>query len=245
MNNIAKKISYLTLLSTLLTNTKVSKVKADYVPNQNNLNVEVWGDPEYADSMIEVLDNLSCGLSNYMNARNLKIVLLDGTDASESVFEQLEGYYPGRILGVTFYEEDGSATIFVESGDCSNYYYDYPESSQGLTLEDFCYRMTRTTLLHELGHFLDIDYLSKTENFINIFYSECENFKFTTVYKVDNLQINANINTAEEYIASAFCGFVCYPEEMQLYCPRTYEFFYNLLDDIEYTYGNGKTLVLK
>ena len=74
----------------------------------------------------------------------------------------LKDIYPGRILGLTFYEENGGATIFIESGDCSNYYYNYPESSQGLTSEDFCYRMTRNTLLHELGHFLDIDYLSKT-----------------------------------------------------------------------------------
>lgn len=245
MNNIAKKISYLTLLSTLLTNTKASKVKADYVPNQNNLNVEVWGDPEYADSMIEVLDNLSCGLSNYMNARNLKIVLLDGNDAAESFYEDLIGEYPGRMLGASFIESDGSFIVAAEVGDCSSYYYDYPESSKGLTEDDFCYRVNKNILLHELGHFIDIDCLSETEEFINIFYSEWENFKSTTCYKVDSFQIDANINTSNEYISSAFAEYMCYPEEMRKYCPLTYEYLYNLLADIEYNYGNSKKLVLK
>ncbi len=135
-------------------------------------------------------------------------------------------------------------TIYVEAFNHSGYYDKYPDSSANLSVEEFNYRIVRDTLLHEMGHFVDEENgyrKSDTQEFINIFYEEVNNFTKTEEYKIDNLGISTNIATPLEYYATAFSCFISYPSNLQSICPRTYDYFNRLMINYEKQYCGENT----
>ena len=95
---------------------------------------EKEGNPEYADKLYNVLSNLDSNIKNFIEGKDLRVVILEGKISAEEKYQQTYNTSPGKILG---------------------YYDKYPDSSANLSVEEFYYRMNRDTLLHEMGHFVD------------------------------------------------------------------------------------------
>ena len=123
----------------------------------------------------------------------------------------------------------------------TGYYEKYPESSKYLSDDEFNYIIAKDTLLHEMGHFVDEESgyrKSDTQEFIDIFYNELDNFTKTSEYNIDNLGVYTNISTPLEYFATSFSCFISYPEELKKYCPITYDYYSRIMEDYLEKYNN-------
>ena len=162
-----------------------------------------------------------------MESHNVEVVILGGENSVEEKYQQKYGLSPGHLLGFV-----NNNTIYVEGSKHEGYYEKFPNSSQGLTEDDFNFRIARDTLLHELGHYINEENGSKKSDsleFFDIYYSEVNNFTNTSEYKIDNLQIDTNIGNTEEYFATSFSCFISYPDSLRMYCPRTFEYFRKIM----------------
>ena len=164
---------------------------------------------------------------------NLRIVLLEGEYSADDFYAQGWGKLPQNITGIRLPYEIGNE-IIVEECKHTGYYDKYPESSKDLAEDEFNYRIARDTVLHEIGHFVDEESgykKSDTQEFINIFYNEVENFINTSEYSIDNYGIRTNISTPLEYFATSFSCFISYPNELKKYCPMTYGYYSRIMQD--------------
>ena len=128
------------------------------------------------------------------------------------------------------------------------YYENHSDSSKGTTKEEFYYRMCKNTLMHELGHAIDGTqdfFLSKNNVFKQIYKEEINKFRDTEQYKVENLKVEANINTSTEYFATAFSAFICHPKDLLEKCPLTYWYIERYLKKIEAKYLDKDELIEK
>ena len=225
------------LLTLTLITANPTKVYAD----NNNLNpyVNTVGEPEYAADLNRTLNRLPIGIRKYLSQGNLKIVLLDDPNGAEYMWQELYDYELNGIRGFT-HVDHGKTTIYVEAGNHPDYYEKLPEISHNYEENEFNCMLDSDTLIHELGHFFDAEYnfkLSSSREFFKIFCEEADNYVKTTHYKVENLGADANIKTTVEYFATAYSCYIEHPEELQKYCPRTYEYIDNYMRKLndEYT----------
>ena len=207
-------------------------------------NFQIWGDPAYGNDMYTEYIELPDSIRNYFSNIGCNIVVVDGEYGADSVYQQYGWQVPGSILGFATEEWDGpyNYSVYAEGGDHDGYYEKYPESSNGLTPEDFNYRIDVSTLYHELGHVMDWNgILSNSGEFANIYYTDVENFKLTREYTVNNFNVYTNIANTLEYFATAFACYINYPDDLYTYYPDTYNYFnsffnaYSESDD----YSNG------
>ena len=79
------------------------------------------------------------------------------------------------------------------------------------------------TTLHEVGHVIDDEsaftFISRSNEFKEIYQEEKENFKYVVV---DNHEYF--ISSEIEYFAQAFSEYMINPEGLKMFTPRTYEF---------------------
>ena len=231
-----KRLKLLALTGLVLSRGNVTTLAEEVNSPQIGVEYEVRGNPKYADQLSEVIDGLDDNIKDYINRSNLKVVVLDGEDSAEEVYTELEGYNPGHITGFLDDKSD-SKCIYVEGSDYQEYYDKYPNSSNGLTREDFNFRIVRDTFLHELGHFLDgglDENMSRASEFQGIYYEEINGFTNTLEYKIDNFGIYANVSDPANYFASAFSCYVAYPDSLKENCPRTYDFIDRVIKEKQY-----------
>ena len=236
--NIKKKLkkAVVALILSALLATIPLKVKAS---NDDDLgcSYERMGEPEFLDELYDILNNIEPGFKAYFEANNLRVIIMEGEYSAEAMYEN---NIESIDFAITGFADNDLNTIYVESVIREDYYDKYPESSKGLSLEEFSYRISRDTLLHELGHFIDgitdFDY-SSTDLFQSIYVKEVDNFTKTTEYNVDNLGIRNNIRNSSEYFATAFSCYVSYPDSLLKYCPDTYNYFKMLEKDLRVEYN--------
>ena len=185
--------------------------------------LELKGNPYYGKELQEVLEGLDENIQNKLNDEKLKIVILDSKDGAEEAYIECGGYSSGSIMGFTEEKED-STTIYVEGVKYDGYYEKYPNSSNGLTEDEFYLTIAKDTLLQEIGRYLNFKYnLSDNPEIQTIYNEESEGFTQTSEFKIDNLGIYANMNSVDNYVAIAISCFIKYPEELKTYCPKTYK----------------------
>lgn len=220
---ILKKIKLLLSIGLILP----SKIPAD-----QDLNVEIWGNPEYANRTCDMLSTLPEEIKQYLKQIDMKIVILEGEYSAEKLWNQFSSSSPSLIRGfIDTY--DHPMTLYVEGSKHTGYYEKYSECSQGLEEDEFYFFLVRDTLLHELGHCIDASEnfnISNSSEFKQIYQEEVQNFMLTDEYNIDNLKIFANIGEPVEYFASAFSAYISYPDNLKLYCPKTYNFIQNDID---------------
>ena len=239
MVNNKRKIKNLKKLKLLfLAGVMSSSLKTNV--NAKELDFVVNNDAKYHTEVENQIRKLPHNLCQYIKDIGVKVVLLADEDGAENAWEDIYGDYPGHIRGFTYVEEN---TIYVEATDHSGYYEKYSDCSEGLSADEFNSRLSIDTVTHELGHIIDSEAdfeLSSSSEFIDIFYDEVESFKKTDEYNIENLKINANINTAVEYWATAFTCYVKYPDSLLKYCPKTYDYIKSYLLTIEEKYPNNE-----
>ena len=221
-----KKAEVALILSALLATSPV-KVKAsdnDYL----GCSYEKMGEPEYLDALYYNLKNIDPGFKAYFEDSNLRVIIMEGKNSAEAMYENGTESIDFSIAGFTDFD---LSAIYVEGVVREDYYNKYPESSKGLSIEEFSYRLSRDTLFHELGHFIDgvneLNY-SNTDLFQSIYEEEVDNFTKTTEFNVDNLRVMNNIRNSSEYFATSFSCFTAYPNNLAYYCPKTYSYFKEL-----------------
>ena len=241
--DLKKKILKLKLAAalgiTLATNNPIAKAEESRI----EFNVETWGNPEFGEVLYHTLEELPQGLNNFFKENDTEVVLLEGESSADYVWKELFGEsYPSSITGFTA-TDDYSSTVYVEASTHNGYYEKYEESSKGLTPKEFNSRITKNTLLHELGHAVDENLncsLSGNDNFYEIFIEEAEQFKDTISFKIDSYQIYANISTASEYFASSFAAWKTYPDDLKKNCPKTYQYIEDNIKAIIEKYDHTK-----
>ena len=245
-----KKLRTALILASTLATTPIS---ANAEQNQQiELNVETIGKPEYANELYDILLSLDENLRNYLRDENVNIFLLEGENAAEEVWRQSGDQLTSSIRGFsenstdpTGLIEDGAINVYIEASKHSGYYEKYSECSRGLTEDEFNYRLVRDTLLHELGHAIDgvthFD-LSGTEEFYQIYNEEVQNFTLTDEYNIENLKNNSNINSTWEYFATSFAAYMQHNDNLNLYCPKTYNYINNFIYNIKLMYTSKLNL---
>lgn len=75
---------------------------------------------------------------------------------------------------------------------------------------------TERTLYHEIGHYIDdkCDFVNSTDGWDIIYKEEKENYPYLSEYEK---------SAPDEYFAQAYSEYIRWPEELKLYCPKTYE----------------------
>lgn len=200
-------------------------------------NVQIWGNPDYGNMINDDYESLPDNLKQYFSNIGCDIYLLDGKDAAEELYEQYAGERPSSILGFSTQEASGAFSVYVESSKQEGKSKSFPESSKGLTDDEFNYKIAVSTLYHELAHIYDWGYIySGSEEFINIYNNEVESFTNTKEFKVNNFYVYDNICNSVEYFATAFCCYFNYPDDLMTYCPDTYNYLNNIINN---TYSNG------
>ena len=88
------------------------------------------------------------------------------------------------------------------------------------------------SIIHEVGHIIDntFGFCSESQEFTNIFNTEHGNVsKFWKTH-------HNNTDTRIEYFAESFLIYVMQPEDLQTYCPQTYDYITNVISIFpEYT----------
>ena len=81
-----------------------------------------------------------------------------------------------------------------------------------------------SSIIHEVGHFLDysLGRVSSFPEFVDIFTEESGNL--TLFHKTHK----DNYSTALEYFAESFQEYILHPNDLQNFCPKTYEYIDNL-----------------
>ena len=234
--NDINKLKASCALALLLFTGSPMKTEAYAEDTDVSFNITTIGEPMYYDSLYAMLDNLPEGIKQYLIDNELKVVVMEDANGAEKQYERANGYTYGGIAGFLWPK---LRTIYVESTDDVSYFKKYPEISEGYEEDEFNYIVSSDTLIHELGHFFDytMDFeLSHSIEFCDIYYAEAEDFTNTTEYKVDNLDVFANISIPEEYFATAYACYVKYPQELAEICPRTYEYIDRFMQKINEEY---------
>ena len=246
-----KKIKAALLLGMLATTT--AKAQAENI-DKVELQIGEYGNAQFTSRINDVIDNLDEGVKKDLIEKKCEIYLLEGINDAESVWNaQKWGPLSSSILGMTIDPHfDGinnvESKIYVEACIHPGYYENYPTASQGLTEEEFNYRIAVSTTIHEIGHIIDYvgnNKLSDTNEFYQVYINDKDNFKQTEEFIVNNRGIIANIDGPKEYFAESFAAFYLTPEDLQKYCELTYDYMSNMTNNLNNKYGyksNNKKL---
>ena len=235
--NKLKKISSIVTLLAMLPNSVGAT--SEELKDKTSINMNIEDDAYYGEYLHFVFNSLPEYLLNFLNYKKTNIVLLDDEKDSDKIYQAVyDEKISKSILGFCDYQ---NKTIYIEAAIHEGYFKKYPNSSKGLTEDEFNKLIVRNKLIHELGHLLDSYWyfsLSQSDDFSLIFKEEKEKFKQTTSYKVDNFQIEANISDAIEYFASAFACYFTHPADLMEFCPKTYTYISEYLMEIEKNFAN-------
>ena len=97
-------------------------------------------------------------------------------------------------------------------------------------------------LITEIGHLLDESVarrLSNSVEFLQVFEEEMQKFTLTEEYNVEYFKIYTNISTPLEYFATAFSAYISHPENLQFYCPKTYDYIDTRVNELISQYQNN------
>ena len=202
------------------------------------------GNPTYYEDAIDLLKSLPYHLNDYLNDIQAHAVLVESPYGADDMYASYYGSYsPNSITG--FVEADYPYTIYIEGGLYPGYYERYSDCTNGLTEDEFSKEIVMDSLLHELGHRIDLEHdyygLSSSFGFREIYYEEVDNFMQTTHYNQENLKAYANIDSPIEYFASTFSSFFRHSQDLKEKCPLTYDYFQNLMKEIDSYYSNQYT----
>ena len=236
-----KKIDKLkaTLLLTILLTVKSKEAFA--IDNEIiDLNVTKIGEPIFFDDIYNMLSTLPDGIKKYLLLNNLNIILLENPYGADLCWQNIYGqFYDTPIRGFTNVDGDNT-TIYAEGSMHPGYYETYYDISKNYTKKEFNCRMAKDTLFHELGHFFDSKTnfeLSNSDTFNRFYDLEVNMFLNTSLYKIDNLGIYGNVSNVQEYFASAYSCYISYPEELNEYCPLTYEYINYYMETLNDSYN--------
>ena len=225
-NILKTKVTIISALSIL---AKTSKVKADIIDN-----LVIDGETEYTQQLVNDLKSMPFGLQQYLLDNNNYIYLLGDDELADYYYEVYNGCgWDTPITG--FYQYIDSANrVFAEACKQGNYYYDYPESSKGLSEYEFNYRIARDTVFHELAHSIDGEdlFYSMSDYFLQIYDEEKDSFIFTEFFNVENLSVYSNIRNSMEYFATTFSAYINNPDDLLTFCPKTYSYMDSLVKEI-------------
>lgn len=152
---------------------------------------------------------------------------------SQTRVNNVNAYYLGIPENVRQYLEDQSWT-FICSAQSFGKRYGYTGSILALTVykDKVIYidnrKKAESAIVHEVGHAIDYSYgfTSNSQTFNDIFVIEHNNV--SSFWKTHH----NNTDTAVEYFAEAFQIYVQQPENLQTYCPQTYEYIQNIVSGL-------------
>ena len=152
---------------------------------------------------------------------------------SKTRVNNVNEYYLGIPENVRQYLEDRGWT-FICSAQSFGKRYGYTGSILALTVykDKVIYvdnrKKAESAIVHEVGHAIDYSYgfTSNSQAFNDIFAVEHNNV--SSFWKTHH----SNTDTAVEYFAEAFQIYVQQPENLQTYCPQTYEYIQNIVSGL-------------
>lgn len=152
---------------------------------------------------------------------------------SQTRVNNVNAYYLGIPENVRQYLEDRGWT-FICSAQSFGKRYGYTGSILALTVykDKVIYidnrKKAESAIVHEVGHAIDYSYgfISNSQAFNDIFAVEHNNV--SSFWKTHH----SNTDTAVEYFAEAFQIYVQQPENLQTYCPQTYEYIQNIVSGL-------------
>lgn len=196
--------------------------------------LQLQENPQYVDELLQTIYDYPVDLVSLFEERGVKVILLGKNGILEKIYNlpTLKGMY-----------STSERVIYVETyrrGNILNSYKSKKEIKQ-YTTEEFNVRVAKNTLLHELGHYFDLNtgIVSFYNSFKEIYLEEKDNFRKTREFLVENNKVEANIANQNEYFAEAMTCYILYPEDLLEYCPKTYEVIVNHIN--EYNNQNKKT----
>ena len=160
------------------------------------------------------------------------VVQAEGT-VSKTRVNNVNAYYLGIPENVRQYLEDRGWT-FICSAQSFGKRYGYTGSILALTVynDKVIYidnrKKAEPSIVHEVGHAIDYSYgfTSNSQEFNDIFAVEHNNV--SSFWKTHH----NNTDTAVEYFAEAFQIYVQQPENLQTYCPQTYDYIQNIVSGL-------------
>ena len=152
---------------------------------------------------------------------------------SKTRVNNVNAYYLGIPENVRQYLEDQGWT-FICSAQSFGKRYGYTGSILALTVykDKVIYidnrKKAESAIVHEVGHAIDYSYgfTSNSQAFNDIFAVEHNNVSSFWITH------HSNTDTAVEYFAEAFQIYVQQPENLQTYCPQTYEYIQNIVSGL-------------
>lgn len=136
-----------------------------------------------------------------------------------SCFENFGGVLSitNEDLGAKFYNDSNMHIVAV-----TDYKGSKKECSINIGVKD------SSAVLHEMGHFIDYycGLFTDTEEYKAIWDSEVEAFKSF------HSTADANTNTPMEYFAESFQVYIESPNQLQQYCPQSYDYIVNTLNHL-------------
>lgn len=177
----------------------------------------------FQDELWEVVENYPINIKNLFEKYHIKLILVEQDGFLEEKYDHygVKGIFDRRqrIVYVEALVKKGIIKDCLEAGVNPEYLEGYDEES--LSLKVYC-----GTMIHEISHAIDYIYsdFSQSDKFKTIFDKEWQNIMKTTHFNFENKLVVDNINKPNEYFATAMVVYVLYPEELQEYCPETYQF---------------------
>ena len=227
-----KRLKLLLLLSTVIFNKRI--VNAEEV----STDIKKIGEPKYYNDLYSSFTGMGDEWLEFFKDNNCYLTILEGENDAEVMYQQITGKnLSGSILGFTTENYSYTRNAYVEGCNHSGRYEKYSDSSAGLTIEEFNKRIDISTMFHELGHLVDyIEGISSSDDFINIYNEEVNNFQLTEEYSVNCFKIHTNIENTEEYFATAFSSYMSNKEDLLNLCPKTYDVIRNKEEEIKDKY---------
>lgn len=196
--------------------------------------LELQENPKYVDELLQVIYDYPVDLVSLFEERGVKVVILGKNGILENLYDMktIRGMYSSseRVIYIESYTKTNVINSYRNKKEVKKY-----------STEEFNLRLSREILLHELGHYFDLNtgIVSFQHYFKEIYEEEKDNFRKTREFTVENNYVEANIANATEYFAEASACYILYPEDLLEYCPKTYEVIVNHIN--EYNNQNTKT----
>ena len=204
-----------------------SKELNDILNNVSETYCEI-NNPEYGDYLQKVYNELPEYLKIFLEKNSMHIIVMPNNDDLEKIYQDI---YPRKdelkkITGLTIAEK---LVALVEGCSHDENIQNYLYLKQGYSKEELYKFDLQHTMLHQIGHLVDIyyNYLSKTSSFLNgVYIKEQRDFSMQLcAFYNDNVDIRMN---CVEFFATAFATYILNPK----YLEKRFQLTYNYMNGV-------------
>ena len=207
-----------------------SKEINNILNNVSETYIEI-GNPEYGDYLRSVYDELPEYIKNFLEKNYMRIIVMENHDDIEKLYQDI---YPSdeeakNFTGLTIAE---NLIALVEGCSHDDNIRSYLYQNGEYTADELNKFDLRQTMLHQIGHLVDIyyNYLSKSNDFINkVYRTDIDKFRFQLSSFYNNVNTQEGVS---EFFASIFSCYVLNPIYLKKNFLSAYQYMDNLVNTL-------------